>query len=83
MPMNEWIVYNWHNLKCNGFIHDCFSRDVIIRIKYKDKASLVKLFHMDTLDQLFPDFDFGDANEYDNIFLDASKVANDSVQSSY
>ena len=38
---------------------------------------------MDTLDQLFPDFDFGDANEYDNIFLDASKVANDSVQSSY
>ena len=32
---------------------------------------------------LFPDFDFGDADDEDDIFLDVSQVVNDSLQSSY
>ena len=33
---------------------------------------------------LFPDFDFGDAEDEDGIFHDASQIVNnDSVQSSY
>ena len=39
--------------------------------------------NMDKLDQFFPDFDFGDVDEDDDIFLDASQVANDSAQSAY
>ena len=31
---------------------------------------------MDKLHQLFPDFDFGDANKDDDIFLDDSQVVN-------
>ena len=43
----------------------------------------MKIFLMDKLHQLFPDFGFGDKDEDDDIFLDASQVANDSAQSSY
>ena len=43
----------------------------------------MKIFHMDKLHGLFPDFDFGDADDKDDIFIDASPVVNDSVQSSY
>ena len=80
--MNEWIAYNYCKLKWNGLIHGCFSKDGIIRIKCEERARPVKIFHMDKL-QLFPDFDFDDADEDDDIFLDASQVANDSTQSSY
>ena len=38
---------------------------------------------MDKLHGLFPDFDFGDADDKDNVLLDASQVVNDSVQSNY
>ena len=43
----------------------------------------VKFFHMDKLHGLFPDFDFGYADDEDDIFCDASQVVNDLVQSSY
>ena len=42
----------------------------------------MKIFHIDKLHELFPDFDFGDADDED-IFLDASQVVNDSVQPCY
>ena len=82
-PMNESIAYNCLNLKRNGFIHGCFSRDGIVRIKREERAKPVNIFHMDKLHQLFPDFDFSDAGEDDDIFLDASELAYDSTQSSY
>ena len=81
-PMNESIAYNCHKLKRNGLIHGFFSRDGI-RIKDEERARPVKNFHVDKLHQLFPDFDFGDVDEDDDIFLDASQVANDSAQSAY
>ena len=54
-------------------IDGCFSRDGIVRIKRREKDRPVKIFHMDKLHGLFPDFDFGDANGEDDIFLDTSK----------
>ena len=79
--MNEVSAYNCCKLKRNVLIHGCFSRDGIIRIKCEERARLVKIFRMDKLHQLPPDFDSGDPHEDD--FLDASQVANDSVQSWY
>ena len=38
---------------------------------------------MDKHHQLFPDFDFGDADEDEDIFPDASQVANDSTHYYY
>ena len=63
----------------SGLIHGCFSSDGIVRIKYQEKDRPMKIFHMDELHGLFPDFDFGYADDKDDIFLDASQVVNDSV----
>ena len=60
--MNESIADNCCNLKHNRLIYGCFSRDGIIRIKREERARPVKIFHMDKLHQLFPDFDFGDVD---------------------
>ena len=57
--------------------------DGIVTIKRHKKDRPVKIFHMDKLYGLFPDFDFGDADDKDNVLLDASQVVNDSVQSNY
>ena len=69
-------------LKCNGLIHGCFSRDGIIRMKHEERARPLKIFHMDKLHILFPNFDFGNTDEDDDIFLDSSQAVNDSNQSS-
>ena len=82
-PMNESIAHNCRKLKCNGLIDGCFSRDGIVRIKHREKDRPLKIFHKDKLHGLFPEFDFGYADDRDGIFLDASQVVNDSVQSSY
>ena len=81
--MNESIAYNSRKLKRSGLIHGCFSRDGIVRIEHWEKDRSMKVFHMDKLHELFPDFDFSDADDEDDIFIDASPVVNDSVQSSY
>ena len=75
--MSDSIAYNCCKLKHNGLTHDCFSRDDIIRIKAKDRARAVKIFHLDKLHQPFPNFDLGNADEDDDIFLNAFQVAND------
>ena len=83
--MNESIAYNCRKLKCSGLIHGCFSRDDIVRIKCWEKDRPMKISHADKLHGLFPDFDVGDADDKDDtfLFLDASQVVDDSVQSSY
>ena len=81
--MNESIAYNCRKLKHSGLIHGCFLRDGIVRIKHWEKDRHVKIFHMDQFHGIFPDFDFADADDQDDIFLNASQVVNDSVQLSY
>ena len=81
--MNESIAYNCRKLKHSGLICGCFLRDDIVRIKCLEKDRPMKIIYMDKLHGLFPDFDFGDADDEDDIFLDASQVVDDSVQSSY
>ena len=73
-PINESYVYNCCKLKHNGLIHGCFTRDGIVRIKYEERARPAKIFHIDKLHQLFPDFDFGNADDDDDMFLDASHL---------
>ena len=82
-PMNESIAYNYRKLKYSGLIYGCFLREGIVRIKRRERDRPVKIFHMNKLHELFLDFDFGDADNEDDIFLDASQVVNNSVQSSY
>ena len=69
-PMNESIAYNCRKLKRSGLIHGYFSRDGIIRIKRQENYRSVKIFHKDKLHGFFPDFDFGDAGDEDDINID-------------
>ena len=78
--MNESVTYNCQKLKHNGLIHNCFSRGGVIRTKREKSARPGKIFYMDELHQLFPDF--GDEDENDDTFQDYSQVTNDSAQSS-
>ena len=41
----------------------CFSRDGIVRFKHQEKDRPVKIFHMDKLNGVFADFEFGDAGD--------------------
>ena len=82
-PMNESIAYNYRKLKYSGLIYGCFLREGIVRIKRRERDRPVKIFHMNKLHELFLDFDFGDADNEDDILLDASQVVNNLVQSSY
>ena len=41
----------------------CFLRDGIVRFKHQEKDRPVKIFHMDKLNGVFPDFEFGDAGD--------------------
>lgn len=80
MSINESIAYNCRKLQLNGLIPGCFSKDGIIRVKIKERARPVKIFCiMYKLHYLFPDFGFGNRDEHDDIFLDASQVSNDSA----
>ena len=82
-PLNESIACNCRQLKHSGLIHGCL-RDGTVRTNRQEKDRPMKIFHMDKLHELFSDFDFGDAKDEDDIFLDASQVVNnDSVRSSY
>ena len=70
--MIESTAHNCRKLKRNELIDSCFSRGGIIRIKQEERARPVKIFRMEKLD-----FDFGDADEGDDIFLNVSAVASD------
>lgn len=70
--MNESNAYSCRKLKCSGLIHGCFSRDDTVRIKRQGKDRPVKIFHMDE-----------NKGMGKGIFLVASQVVNNSVQSGY
>ena len=75
-PNNKKIAFHCRELKRNGRIDKTFSRDGIVQITSKDieNGKKVKVIHMNTLYDRFPDFDFGE---------DARDNHNDSLPSSY
>ena len=75
-PNNKKIAFHCRELKRNGRIDKTFSRDGIVQITSKniENGKKVKVIHMNTLYDRFPDFDFGE---------DARDDHNDSLQSSY
>ena len=75
-PTNDKIAFHCRELKRNSRINKRYSRDGILQIVSKDveNGKKIKVIHMNTLHDRFPDFDFGE---------DAREVHNDSLQSSY
>ena len=76
-PSNSKLAFHCRKLKSEGFVDRHFSRDGVVCITSKNvqNGKIVKVLHFDTLVDLFPNFDFGEANPSDD--------HNVSVQSSY
>ena len=75
-PANNKIEFHWRELKRNDRVGKIYSRGGIVQIVSKDieNGKRIKIIHMNTLHDKFPDFDFGE---------DAREDHNDSLQSSY
>ena len=58
--MNESLVYQRRKLKCNNLVNACYTRDGIVTIKISDRFKAIKVYHMNDLLDLFPDFNFDD-----------------------
>ena len=73
---NNKIAFHCRELKGNGRISKTYSRGGVVQIVSKDieNGKRIKIIHMNTLHDKFPDFDFGE---------DAREDHNDSLQSSY
>ena len=56
--MNESLAYQGRKLKCNNLVNACFTRDGIVTIEISDCSKAIKIYHMNDLLDLFPDFNF-------------------------
>ena len=76
MPTNNKKVFHCWELKRNSQIDKTYSRDGIVQIISKDieNRKKIKVMHMNTLHDWFPNFDCGE---------DAREDHNDLLQSSY
>ena len=59
---NNKIAFHCRELKRKGRIDKAYSRDSLVYIVSKDieNAKKIKIVHMNTLHDRFPDFDFGE-----------------------
>ena len=76
IPTNNKIAFHCWELKHNDRIDKRYSRDGIVQIISKDieNGKKIKVMHMNTLHDRFPDCNFGEYTRKDR---------NDSLQSSY
>ena len=74
---NSKIAFHSRRLKRNSLIDKCYTKDGVVHIVCPDlqNRKVIKVFHLNTLMDLFPNFDFGDDGRVED--------HNDSIQSSY
>ena len=74
---NSKITFHSRSLKRNSLIDKCYTKNGVVRIVCPDlqNGKVIKVFHLNTLMDLFPNFDFGDDGRVED--------HNDSIQSSY
>ena len=74
---NSKTAFHSRSLERNSLIDKCYTEDGVVHIVCPDlqNGKVIKVFHLNTLMDLFPNFDFGDDGRVDD--------HNDSIQSSY
>ena len=70
--MNGSLAYQGRKLKRNNLVNACYTRDGIVTIKISDRSKAIKVYHMNDLLDLFPDFDFDDDEPFHNASPDVS-----------
>ena len=74
---NSKIAYHSRKLKRSSLIEKCYTREGVVHIVCNDlqNGKVIKVLHLNTLLNLFPNFDFGKDGKVED--------HNDSIQSSY
>ena len=77
---NNLIAYNCRKLKRNGMIDKSYSREGVMHISSPQisNGKVIKVLHMNTLFDLFPEYDFNEEVRGEN-----QQEHDDSLQSSY
>ena len=77
---NNLIAYNCRKLKRNGMIDKSYSREGVIHISSPQisNGKVIKVLHMNTLFDLFPEYDFND-----EVIGEHQQEHDNSLQSSY
>ena len=70
--MNESLAYQGRKLKRNNLVNACYTRDGIVTIKISDHSKAIKVYHMNDLFDLSPDFDFDDDEHFHDATPDVS-----------
>ena len=78
---NKSIAFCGRKLKRANLIYSCYVREGVVHIKKSEQARPIKVNHINTLYEEFPDFVFFDDDDDHEVFVDASP--NVSGQSSY
>ena len=79
---NKSIAFCGRKLKRANLIYSSYVREGVVHIKKSEQARPIKVIHINTLYEEFPDFEFFDDDDDDReVFVDASP--NVSAQSSY
>ena len=58
--INESLTYDGRKLKRNNLVNTCYAKDGIVTVKISDCSKAIKVYHMNDLLDLFPDFNFDD-----------------------
>ena len=69
---NKWLACQGRKLKRNNLVNACYTRDGIVTIKISDHSKAIKVYHMNDLFDLSPDFDFDDDEHFHDATPDVS-----------
>ena len=70
--MNKSLAYKRRKLNYNNLVNACYIRDGIVTIKISGRSKPRKVYHMNDLLDLFPDFDFDHDESFHNASPDVS-----------
>ena len=68
---NKSIAFCGRKLKCADLIYSSYVREGVVHIKKSEQAMPIKVIHINTLYEEFPDFVFFDDDDDREVFVDA------------
>ena len=77
---NKSLAFCGRKLKCSWLIHSCYTKEGVVHIRNSEHAKAIKVHHINSLYEQFPEFVFFDDDDCD-LVVDASPNVLD--QSSY
>ena len=77
--VNESIAFQGWKLKCNGVIHAFYTRNGVVHLKKSERSKPIKVYHMCEMYDLFPNFNFIEEENREDLFHGASQDPSQSL----